>query len=98
MINNIDFGELSPIQPLWRTFANNINMKDYTHCKKIFLERLKAYIDERSVLSVGKIFGIPSTTLNGWIKNETMPSAEYLILLAQKMGCSIDYLVGLEED
>jgi len=71
-------------------------MKDFEKYRKVFIERLEEYLNGKSILSVSKELGIPEPTLRAWIKKVTTPSMEYLILLAQKMNCSIDYLVGLE--
>ena len=65
--------------------------------RKIFAERLTEYLDGKSVLAGSKILGVPERTLNAWIRKETVPSLEHLLYLAQKIGCSIDYLVGLED-
>ena len=71
-------------------------MKNFEFHREIFIDRLKEFIDERSVLAISELVGIPERTIHGWLRKETTPSMEYLIILAQKMKCSIDYLVGLE--
>ena len=65
--------------------------------RAIIANRLTDYLGEKSILAGSKIIGVPERTLNGWIRQETVPSLEYLLLLAEKMNCSIDYLVGRED-
>jgi len=71
--------------------------KDLETCKTIFAERLKENLDGKSISALSRALGIPERTLNSWTRKETTPRMEYLILLAQELGCSIDYLVGLED-
>ena len=72
-------------------------MKRIEEHKDIFAERLKDFLNGKSILAFSKTLGIPQRTLSGWITKETTPRMEYLILLAQTFSCSIDYLVGLED-
>jgi len=72
-------------------------MKNLEKCRDVFVERLKEQIGSKSILAFSKFVDIPERTLNAWIRKETTPSMEYLILLAQKFNCSIDYLVGLKD-
>jgi len=72
-------------------------MKNLEMYKSMFAERLCEYLNGRSIASFSKIIGVPERTLNSWIRKETTPRMEYLILLAQELGCSLDYLVGLED-
>ena len=72
-------------------------MKDFEMYKKIFAERLKQSLDGKSILAFSKSVSIPERTLNAWIRGETTPRMEYLILLAKTLSCSVDYLVGLED-
>lgn len=71
-------------------------MKNLDYCGTVFAERLKEFASDKGVLPASKLLGVPQRTLYAWIKKEITPNLENLILLAQKMGCSIDYLVGLE--
>jgi len=72
---------------------NNKNLENH---KTIFAERLKEHLNGKSVSAFSKSIGIPERTLNSWTRKETTPRMEYLIILAQELSCSIDYLVGLE--
>jgi transcriptional regulator with XRE-family HTH domain len=71
-------------------------VKDFEKNRKIFIERLREFLGDQSVLAASKKLGIPQTTMNGWVLAKSMPSAEALIMLATQFKCSIDYLVGLE--
>ena len=62
-----------------------------------FAERLTGFLDGKSILAGSKILGIPGRTLNAWIRKTNVPGLEHLLYLAQKMNCSIDYLVGLKD-
>ena len=72
-------------------------MQDLENCKVKFAERLKENLEGRSISAFSKSLGIPERTLNAWIRMETTPRMEYLVLLAKELSCSIDYLVGLED-
>jgi transcriptional regulator with XRE-family HTH domain len=71
-------------------------MKDFETCRKILAERLCEHLEGKSILAFSKDVGICARRLNSWIREDAVPSMEYLIILAQKLNCSIDYLVGLE--
>ena len=62
-----------------------------------FVDRLTEFMGERNVLTFSKAIGIPNRTISSWVKKERVPTIEYLILLARKFECTIDYLVGLAD-
>ena len=65
-----------------------------------FRERLKELLEEKQIKynSVAQQTEIPVTTLSNYINRGSIPSAEQLIKLANYFNCSIDYLVGREDD
>ena len=65
-----------------------------------FQERFKELLDEKliSYSSVAKKTGIPVTTLSNYINRGSIPSMIQLTLLADFFGCSVDYLIGREDD
>lgn len=65
---------------------------------EIFIERLFEKLEDMSISTFSKETGIPERTIYGWIRKETTPRMEYLILLAKKFNCSVDYLIGLEDE
>jgi len=65
--------------------------------KDFFAERLAEFLDGKSILAGSKVLGVPERTLNAWMRKETVPSLEHLLHLAQRMNCSIDFLVGLRD-
>jgi len=73
-------------------------MKSFEYCREAFSERLREFMDDKSILAFSKAIDIPEQTINAWIRKKTAPSMEYLIALAQKFNCSIDYLVGLTDN
>ena len=65
-----------------------------------FQIRLKELLEERNITynQVAKQTGIPVTTLSNYINRGSIPSMIQLIILADFFGCSIDFLVGREDD
>jgi transcriptional regulator with XRE-family HTH domain len=41
---------------------------------------------------------IPRTSINNWLNHESSPKIEYLCALATFFNCSVDYLLGLEDE
>jgi len=72
-------------------------MVTLTTSREIFANRIKDFLNGKSILAGSKILEVPQRTLNAWVLKETVPSLEHLLALAQKMNCSIDYLVGLKD-
>ena len=65
-----------------------------------FQIRLKNLMHEKNVTYsfVAKQTGIPVTTLSNYFNRGSIPSMLQLSLLADFFECSIDYLVGREDD
>lgn len=65
-----------------------------------FLERLKELQIESGLnyLQIAKGSGIPYSTLDSYRNRGSVPSMNQLIALSDFFGCSIDYLVGREDD
>ena len=76
--------------------ANNNDMEFNEHLD-IFCERLKEHMKDKSILAYSKIIGIPERTINGWLRKKSTPSMEYIVLLAKKLNCTSDYLLGLSD-
>ena len=49
-------------------------------------------------VSLSKATGISTGNIGDWKKGRSVPSASALILLADCLDCSIDYLVGRTEN
>jgi len=73
-------------------------MKTFDVYHKLFIERLKDCIGEKSILAFAEDKGIHPRMLSHWVKGEQVPGMENLIILAQKLNISLDYLVGLTND
>lgn len=65
-----------------------------------FTVRFKELLNEKGInySFVAKETGIPVTTLSNYINRGSIPSMIQLTALADFFGCSIDYLVGREDD
>ncbi len=66
-----------------------------------FAETLSALMFEHNNIngkSLANALGIAAPTITRYLKSERTPSVENLILLADYFNCSIDYLLGLEEE
>ncbi len=72
-------------------------MENLDHIKNVFSDRLKEFMNGESILAFSKKIDIPERTLNSWVNKQVMPKVDYLIMLAKRFNCSIDYLVGLED-
>lgn len=51
-----------------------------------------------SLYRVAKDTGIPKSIVYEWASGEREPVSEYLIPLADYLGCSVDYLLGRTEN
>ena len=65
-----------------------------------FLERFKDLINENNlkVSEIAEQTNLPRSTISSYINRKSMPSAIQLEILANFFNCSIDYLVGREDD
>ncbi|MCL2555882.1 MAG: helix-turn-helix domain-containing protein [Firmicutes bacterium] len=72
------------------------NTENFDIYKEAFADSLLEFMDEKSIEQFAKMIGIPSRTIRDWLKKTYLPKSEYLIILAKKFNCSIDYLLGLE--
>lgn len=65
-----------------------------------FKERLREILKERELNynTLAKRTGIPVTTLSNYINRSSSPSIIQLRILADYFDCSIDYLVGREDE
>ena len=61
-------------------------------------ENLKAVLDEQKATQkdLAKKLNIAPTTLNGYISNKREPDLETLKSIAQALGVTVDYLLGVE--
>lgn len=70
---------------------------DLNKYKDAFADSLIELMNGKSIVQFSKEIGLPGNTVNNWILKKVLPRTEYLIILAQKFNCSIDYLLGLEK-
>ena len=61
-------------------------------------ENLKTVLDEQKVTQkdLAKKLNIAPTTLNGYISNKREPDLETLKNIAQALGVTVDFLLGVE--
>lgn len=66
----------------------------------LYAERLNElfFDNQTNVIEVENHTNIPKSTLYRYLKAETIPSVDMLIKLADHFRCSIDYLIGLDND
>jgi len=76
-----------------------MKIRDFETCHKLFIERLREYIKTKNVNveTFAKSVEISPRTVYAWLKKETIPGMEHLTGLAQKLGWSAGYLIGIEE-
>lgn len=60
--------------------------------KDILNKKLEA--NDLSVYQIAKETNIPKSTLYEWSSGKREPFSEYLVPLADYLGCSVDYLLG----
>ena len=61
-----------------------------------FTERFNEYITHNNltIRQVEQQTEIPNQTLSAWLSGKRIPNAYSLYVLADYMGCSVDYLLG----
>ena len=65
-----------------------------------FFIRLKELTTENNltVKALSEATKIPRTTINNYMNRGSIPSITQVIVLADFFGCSVDYLIGREDD
>ena len=66
-----------------------------------FIENLKQILNEKGITQkeLSEKTGIPTSSIASWFgKQASYPNIEYINLIANELGCSIDYLIGRESD
>ena len=65
-----------------------------------FGDCLKSILDDREISQreFARQLNIAPTTLNGYIRNTRQPDFELVIIIADKLGVSVDYLFGTEDN
>ena len=68
--------------------------------RKIFSERLKLSRRRRNLTMVelGRAIGISKQAVHQWETMQNVPSVDSLIVLADILGCTIDFLVGRTDE
>lgn len=71
--------------------------KNFKSCPP-FGERFKAICKEKGVsrYKLRELANISETTIRYWVNGTTLPSITSLALIASKLKCSVDYLIGRE--
>lgn len=65
-----------------------------------FLERFTELIKENNltISEVAKKTELPRSTISSYVNRKSIPSAIQLEAIAKLFNCSIDYLMGIEDD
>lgn len=71
-------------------------MKEY----EVFKERFRQGLKESGLtpLSFSEKIGVPVTTVNEWVTSLRLPNATDVLKIAQTLGVSADYLLGMTEE
>lgn len=66
----------------------------------IFSERLRELreINSLSMKELAKIIKVSDCAISNWENEINEPKASYLLALSSYFSCSVDYLLGLEDD
>ena len=66
----------------------------------MFIENLRVLMDDNNlnIVQFAKLTNIPRTTINSWLNQERSPKIEYLCALSKQFKCSIDFLLGVEDE
>lgn len=69
-------------------------------CSQIFAEKLRDLMKENdlSIAQLALNTGIPRTSINNWLNQQRNPKMDYLRSLSRYFNCTIDYLLGCEDD
>lgn len=80
-----------------KKIRKGINMREKIHIEnleKIFSERLKSSMKNKTQESVAKDTGITRQNLSRYIKGQSLPNSKNLFILAKYFNVSCDYLLG----
>lgn len=66
-------------------------------CYERFIDTIKDYITDNglNLTKFAETLGIKESCLSMWLSGNNKPSLEYVILIADKLNCSTDYLFWL---
>jgi transcriptional regulator with XRE-family HTH domain len=76
-------------------------MKNKQHSQNIFKERLYQALVNNSMerltnKELGNLFNVSAVTFNRWRHGKAMPSMARIPIIANKLGVSVEFLLGLE--
>lgn len=74
-------------------------MKTISEIQTDFIKNLNMLIKEKSFKNTSDFslaINVPRRTITSWLSRERMPQIDYLYLLADYFGCTVDYLIGRE--
>ncbi|MDE5943185.1 MAG: helix-turn-helix transcriptional regulator [Clostridia bacterium] len=68
--------------------------------KNQFASRLNELIQEREISkrNLAKNIGVSAMSISDWTNGNVQPTAENIYLIAEYLGVTSDYLLGLEDD
>jgi len=67
---------------------------------QIFVDNLRTILknDNISIVELSSKTGIPRTTISSWLNRNSNPSIDALCKLSKYFECTIDFLVGIEDE
>ena len=94
-----NFGPLRPQEYCLAQLCHHTYMKTTQEILVIFIKKIKEFMAEKNfnIKEFAEFVNVPRRTVSGWIANQKMPRIDYLYQIAEKLNCTIDYLVGREE-
>lgn len=65
-----------------------------------FIETIKFHITENNMTPTGfaRNLGVKDVCVARWLNGTNTPSLEYVIMVADYLKCSVDYLLGLKDE
>ena len=71
---------------------------EYKHITSIFVPRLLEQMDGMTITELSVRSGVSTGTISNWIRGHTVPDVVRLFAIANVLGLSIDWAVGLDDD
>ena len=65
----------------------------------IFIKRLVELMEEKdmSQVELSRLIGTTNVTISRYISGERKPRIEIVVKIAETLGCSVDYLLGITD-
>jgi len=71
---------------------------EYNHITKVFGPRLLECMEGMTITELSMRSGVSTSTISNWIQGRTVPDIVRLFAIANVLGASLDWVVGLDEE